>query len=303
MSKNIRIIIIAGVFICLGIILTTIWMTLDYEIKASESGEPSFDSQRAFNDVKIQLSYGPRTVGSDAHSEVLHYIQTQLDEFKWNVEVQEFYKENLTVQNVVAKRGEGSPWIILGAHYDSRLWADQDPDPSKRQLPVPGANDGASGVAVLLEIGRVIPSRLDRQVWLVFFDAEDNGGVMNWDWIMGSRNFVANLEGKPDAVVIVDMIGDADLHIYMEKSSNQLLKEDIWEQAAILGYQQFIPKVNYSVLDDHTPFLQAGITAVDIIDFDFPYWHTTNDTLDKISQESLDAVGETVLAWLMKYGK
>jgi Zn-dependent M28 family amino/carboxypeptidase len=168
---------------------------------------------------------------------------------------------------------------------------------------VPGANDGASGVAVLLELSRDLPSTLDSQLWLVFFDAEDNGGQKGWDWIMGSRAFVANLQGKPDAVVVVDMVGDANLDIYMEANSNQILKDEIWQQAAALGYNQFLPKVKNSIIDDHTPFLQAGIPAVDIIDFNYPYWHTTNDTLDKVSAASLDVVGETVLAWLLNYRK
>ena len=264
---------------------------------------PVFDAQRAYRDVEYQLELGPRTIGSDAHMKTVNYIQDQLVDKGWKVEVQELNVTGHPIRNVIAKRGKGTPWIILGAHYDSRFNADQDPDQTKRQLPVPGANDGASGVAVLLEVGRALPSRLDKQVWLVFFDAEDNGGLMSWDWIMGSRAFVANLSGKPNAAVIVDMIGDANLDIYMEASSNKSLKDEIWKQAADLGYPQFFPTVKYSILDDHTPFLQAGIPAVDIIDFNYPYWHTTGDTVEKVSAASLDAVGETVLAWLLEYGK
>jgi glutaminyl-peptide cyclotransferase len=127
--------------------------------------------------------------------------------------------------------------------------------------------------------------------------------LAGWDWIMGSRAFVANLDGKPDAVVVVDMVGDASQQLYMEANSNKSLKEEIWQQAADLGYNQFYPRVKNSIIDDHTPFLQAGIPAVDIIDIDYTYWHTTNDTVDKVSAASLDAVGETVLAWMLKYGK
>jgi Zn-dependent M28 family amino/carboxypeptidase len=134
---------------------------------------------------------------------------------------------------------------------------------------------------------------------LVFFDAEDNGRIEGWDWILGSRAFVDQLAGQPDAVVIVDMIGDADLNIKMETSSTLSLVVEIWEQANALGYSDhFIPRPGYRILDDHTPFLQAGIPAVDIIDFDYPYWHTTEDTIDKISAQSLQVVGETLLAWL-----
>ena len=133
----------------------------------------------------------------------------------------------------------------------------------------------------------------------MFFDAEDNGDVPSWDWILGSQAFVEQLEGEPDAVVILDMIGDTDLNIYLEQNSSSTLSAEIWAQAAALGHaDHFIPVPKYRILDDHIPFLNAGIRAVDIIDFDYPYWHTTEDTADKVSAESLQVVGETILAWL-----
>jgi len=134
---------------------------------------------------------------------------------------------------------------------------------------------------------------------LVFFDAEDNGKIPGWDWILGSQAFVNELQGQPDAVIIVDMIGDADLNVMMERNSDTTLMAELWGQAAALGFSDhFIAVPGYAMLDDHTPFLEAGIPAVDIIDFDYPYWHTTDDTLDKVSAESLQIVGETILAWL-----
>lgn len=298
-----KVYIIFGSFIILGLLFTAGFVIYRQINSTHTYVPPVFDDQRAYQDVEYQMALGPRTIGSAAHAKTITYIQDQLKPNGWHVEVQELNVGGHPIQNVIAKRGKGSPWIILGAHYDSRFTADQDPDPAKRQQPVPGANDGASGVAVLLEIGRILPSRLDKQVWLVFFDAEDNGELMDWDWIMGSRAFVDSLSGKPDVAVILDMIGDANLDIYMEASSNQILTTQIWKQAADLGFQQFYPKVKYSMIDDQTPFLQAGIPAVDIIDFDYPYWHTTGDTLDKVSAASLDAVGETILQWLLNYSK
>jgi Zn-dependent M28 family amino/carboxypeptidase len=110
---------------------------------------------------------------------------------------------------------------------------------------------------------------------------------------------VKELQFRPQAVVIVDMIGDADLNIYMEKNSNSTLRTEIWDTAAGLGYQEnFIPEEKYSMLDDHTPFLEAGIPAVDLIDFDYPFWHTTQDTPDKVSAHSLKVVGETLWTWV-----
>ena len=107
------------------------------------------------------------------------------------------------------------------------------------------------------------------------------------------------LQVKPQAVVVVDMIGDAGLNIYLERNSNVTLRTEIWETAASLNHADvFIPQEKYSMEDDHTPFIEAGIPAVDIIDFDYPYWHTTQDTPDKVSAKSLQAVGETLQAWI-----
>jgi len=207
------------------------------------------------------------------------------------------------VENIIAYRGDETPQIVLGAHYDSRLVADNDPDPARQNQPVPGANDGASGVAVLLELARVLPKD-SPPVWLVFFDAEDNGRLQGWDWILGSQAFVDRLEFQPQAAVIVDMIGDADLNVYIERNSDPQLAQEIWGVAAELGYgQSFIDTPKYSMLDDHTPFLQAGIPAVDLIDFDYPYWHTTADTVDKVSATSLEAVGRTLQAWIGRRGQ
>ena len=244
---------------------------------------------------------GPRIPGTPGHDQVVDWITNELKDSGWQVEVQDTSLENQPVQNIIAKRGEGStPWIIIGAHYDSRMIADQDPDRSKHTEPVPGANDGASGVAVLLELARVLPKDLDKQVWLVFFDSEDNGNIEGWDWILGSRAFVKSLQATPNSAIVIDMIGDADLNLYIERNSDPELSREIWGQAAELGFSQFIPIPKHSMTDDHTPFLNKGIRAIDIIDFDYPYWHTTADTPDKVSAESLYAVGETLRVWLLK---
>ena len=205
-----------------------------------------------------------------------------------------------SIKNVIAKRGHEKPQIILLAHYDSRLLADNDSDPTKQGLPVPGANDGASGVAVLLELARTLPND-SVPVWLVFVDAEDNGRIPGWDWILGSRAFAGSLTDRPKAVVLVDMIGDADLNIYREKTSDQTLTDQIWQSANELGYaDQFINADKFAMIDDHSPFLDKGFHAIDIIDFDYPYWHTVSDTADKVSPASLAVVGNTLLAWLGK---
>lgn len=257
-----------------------------------------FNGERALADVEAQMAFGPRTPGSTGHAQVTEWMRAELSAAGWDSRVQTAKMLGHPVQNVIAYRGEEMPQIILAAHYDTRMHADNDPDPMKILEPVPGANDGASGVAVLLELARVLPSD-SVPIWLVFFDAEDNGRIQGWDWILGSQAFVAELDAHPEAVVIIDMIGDADLNIYKERNSDQGLVDEIWGVAAALGYEQvFIPELKYSMLDDHTPFLQVGIPAIDIIDFDYPYWHTTQDTVDKVSAESLGIVGTTLQKWV-----
>jgi glutaminyl-peptide cyclotransferase len=258
----------------------------------------SFNGSRAYQDVLTQMSFGPRIPGSPAHDQIVAWMQDELKKAGWSVEIQSADLMGHPIQNILAHRTNAPPVILLGAHYDSRLVADQDTGPG-RNGPVPGANDGASGVAVLLELARTLPSNTV-PVELAFFDAEDDGNLPGWDWLLGSRAFVAALTQKPRAAVILDMIGDADLNIYIERNSNPQLVESIWAQAAALGYsKEFIPTAKYSMLDDHTPFLEAGIPAVDIIDFDYPYWHTSADIADKVSAKSLQVVGRTMWAWLV----
>lgn len=257
-----------------------------------------FNGQRAFQDVVAQVAFGPRVPNSPAHAETIAYIQVELRKAGWQVEIQDTTWQGFAIQNIIGSRTDQTPQIILGAHYDSRMLADQDHGPA-RNAPVPGANDGASGVAVLLELARSLPKD-SLPTWLVFFDAEDDGGIAGRDWIMGSQAFVAALAFHPRAAIILDMVGDANLDIYIEQNSNAALVSEIWGQAARLGFdQQIIPVVKYSMEDDHTPFLNAGIPAVDIIDFDYPYWHTSADIPDKVSSRSLEIVGETLRSWVM----
>jgi glutaminyl-peptide cyclotransferase len=267
-------------------------------------GKPhsNFDGDKAMQDVQYQVALGDRIPGTPGHAKVVAWIQDELKNAGWLPEVQQTTRMNHPIQNIIGRQNgpniSGQPWIIIGAHYDTRIYADQDPDPQKRSQYVPGANDGASGVAILLELARSLPKNMPVQVWLVFFDAEDNGDIPGWDWLLGSQAFVSSLTSKPDAAVVIDMVGDKDLGIYLERNSNPAISAAIWAEAARLGYKQFIAVPKYSMLDDHTPFLQAGIPAVDIIDFDYPYWHTTADTPDKVSGESMKAVGDTLTAWL-----
>ncbi len=148
---------------------------------------------------------------------------------------------------------------------------------------------------------------------LAFFDAEDDGELdmcrpdqtqcdhTPWPWSVGADYVASHLTETPQLVIVVDMVGDKDQNFYYERNSDPAAQQEIWAVADKLGYsQQFIPQYKYAMDDDHTPFLQRGYRAIDIIDFDYPYWHTTQDTADKVAPESLERIGRTLQTWLQK---
>jgi hypothetical protein len=259
----------------------------------------AFSGEEAYKHIIAQTDIGPRSTGTEAGWKTGDYIIAQLKQSGWEVETQEFEYQGVTARNIIGKRGAG-PITIVGAHYDTRRQADNDPDPAKHNEPVIGANDGASGVAVLLEMARTLDvDQTGREVWLTFFDAEDNGRLDGWDWIAGSTYMAQHLTVTPTAMILLDMIGDADLQVYWDRNSDANLNESIWQTAAQLGFaQQFIPQYKWTMIDDHMPFAQRGIPAVDLIDFDYPYWHTTQDTADKVGPDSLERIGKTISTWL-----
>jgi glutaminyl-peptide cyclotransferase len=287
------------VFVLLAaVVLLAIFLISSRVGQRTTTGARSFSGERAYQDVLAQMAMGPRTVASAAHAEAIKYISDELTRAGWQVGIQSAEIMGHHIQNITARRGEGLPYTLIGAHYDSRLFADQDPDPSRRDKPVPGADDGASGVAVLLEVARALPASAV-PVQLVFFDAEDNGDIPGWDWLLGSQAYVAAMTSKPNAMILLDMVGDANPRFTVEQNSDPDLTASIWKVADQLGYGSiFVSIAGPRVLDDHVPFIQAGIRSVDIIDLEYPYWHTTADTADKVSADSLTAVGTTLLAWL-----
>lgn len=258
-----------------------------------------FSGEQAYQHVLAQEALGPRPTGSQAGWATGDYIIQQLEGLGWTVETHEFVFQGVRGRNVIGKVGQG-PVVIIGAHYDTRPVADRDPNPDNRQQPILGANDGGSGVAVLLEIGRVLDrEELRHQVWLTFFDAEDRGRLDGWPFSVGAREMAQSLVVRPQAVVVVDMIGDADQDIYYERNSDPELSAELWAIAAELGYSDnIIAQPKYTIIDDHLPFIEQGIPAVDIIDFDYIYWHTVEDTADKVSPVSLERVGRTLEVWL-----
>lgn len=288
-------------FIALLLMAVLSWYALAFRLEATRRASP-FDGGRALRDVQRQVEFGPRIPGSESHARTLDWFQAELQGAGWKTRRQTATAMGHPIVNLIAWRAEGAPEILVGAHFDSRLLADRDPRAELRGLPSPGANDGASGAAVLLELARSLPPDA-APIWLVFFDAEDNGRIPGWDWLLGSRVFVDQMDLRPDKMILVDMVGDRDLRIPMEASSDEELRSSIWATAARLGHEDvFVPQIGPTILDDHVPFLEAGIPAVDIIDLDYEFWHTTADTPDKVSAESLQVVGDVLWTWLIEQG-
>ncbi|HHE37989.1 MAG TPA: M28 family peptidase [Candidatus Cloacimonetes bacterium] len=294
--------------------MNKIWLLLIsiFLLLSCQNQVPEFDKDNAFRFLTEQCDLGFRYPGTEEIKLCRKYIISNLEPYASSITEQKLSAEIDTISydgiNIIAGfYPEMSRRILLGAHYDTREWADKDSIQENHQKHVLGANDGASGVAVLLEIARIISQNQPSQfgIDLVFFDLEDAGTYGNMDtWCVGSAYFVNNFSGqKPEKVIIIDMVGDADLNIFMEiysyRSSPNLVKE-VWSLARKLEYPEFIPKIKYMIEDDHLPFIKAGFNAIDIIDFDYPYWHTIHDTPDKCSSESLYKVGQLLLHLIYK---
>ncbi|MFX1251846.1 MAG: M28 family peptidase [Promethearchaeota archaeon] len=286
---NAKLSLLVSLILTISIALNNIPFTTSVWAEPPQSIE--FDGQRAFEHLEQQMAYGPRTIGSLAHTQTVAYIKDILLSFNWTVNFQEFTYKDHDLKNIQGVKAGNSSIVIISAHYDCRWHADRDS--INRTAPVPGANDGASGVGVLLELARVLNTGFT--VWLVFFDAEDQGNIDGWSWIVGSNHFASQISAtdilRIKALINVDMIGDSDLNIYKEGSSTAELTSTVWDVAKSLNYSEFIDVYSYTIIDDHKPFLDLGLPALDIIDFDYPYWHTQNDTTDKCSPESLEKVG------------
>jgi hypothetical protein len=271
---------------------------------------PEFDGQRAYQDLVTQVEFGPRVPGTRAHRECLEFLVSSLEESGGEVTVQAFADPGFPLEdvdslyNIRARFGPPAsvvPYMILGAHWDCRPWADQDPNPAYHSEPVPGANDGASGVAVLLELARSF-QRLPPPVGveIVLFDGEDAGNSSDQEtYCRGSQGFVARLgHPRPMHVIVVDMVGRKDMELYQEGNSLRAapnLVDRIWDSAGMVKATSFHGVERHFVYDDHVPFMQAGIAAVDLIDLDDPHWHTVDDLPENCSAESLLEVGNTLL--------
>ncbi len=279
---------------------------------AQKPAAAQFDADRSFSYLKEQVSFGTREPGSKGHQVCLDFLNTELRQLADSVRLQSFEFQDMRNQkhfmltNVIASFNlQAQKRIFFAAHWDTRPRADYDIK-KNRNKPIPGANDGASGVAVLLEMARQLKEAAPGiGVDLIFFDGEDYGeeGHLE-DYFLGSRYFAEHASGyHPEYGVLLDMIGDANLNIPKEGFSNQYLPqivEKVWNTARDLGYTEFEDHVGLQISDDHLVLIEHGIPCIDVIDFEYPdrshrYWHTLKDTPDKCSRQSLEVVGRVMM--------
>lgn len=287
-----------------------------------EIEKSSFNADSAYSYVEKMVSFGPRVPNTEAHRKAGDWLVGQLKAFglepiEQTATLTAFDGTRLKMRNIFAQiNPDATERTLLLAHWDCRPWADEDPDPAKRQQPVDGANDGASGVGVILEIARQLSEdRPARGVDVLFVDAEDWGEESNDDsWALGTRYFATHPivpNYIPTEAILLDMVGSPDAkfgyELFSAQSAPELLNA-VWSKAEAMNYGQFHRGFGGGVTDDHVELIKAGIPAIDIIDyrsdsnnpyggFD-PVWHTTRDGMQNISKETLEAVGNTLMLYL-----
>jgi glutaminyl-peptide cyclotransferase len=276
----------------------------------------AFDGVGALGYVKTQLAFGTRVPGTLGARRCGDWIIAQMRQRADTVLVQSFTHvtqrgDTLQLRNILARfRPTSTDRILYVTHWDTRPTSDQATDPTRRTLPMPGANDGASGVALQMALGDVLkktPPSLG--VDLLFVDGEDYGqfSPKPVDVLIGSTYFASHLPSsgyRPLFGILWDMIGDRDLQIYQEANSVQRAPEvvsRVWDTANQLGYSRyFIPQGGQAITDDHIPLLDAGLRVIDVIDIDYPSHHTPEDTFDKVSRQSLQIVGDVATALIQQ---
>ncbi len=278
---------------------------------------PDFDEDQAFDYLLIQCDFGPRNPSSEGYYKCLDFMIGELEQTAEEVIIQEFtYQERRSrtrhdLQNVIARYNPNAQFqTIISCHWDTRPWADMEEKRRDHDQPIIGANDGASGVAVLLELARIMgenPPPIG--VNLVFFDGEDMGiPGENETYCQGSRYFAKNLPiPKPNEAINLDMVGDKQLHLPIEKYSLEFHPELIrylWGRADDMGLDAFDMTPQHAIYDDHVPLYEiAGIPSIDIIDFKYPnpyanFWHTMDDLPENCSSESLGQVGKLMVDYI-----
>ena len=283
----------------------------DDGVQGPTPGRPAFDGSLALDLVRTQVAFGPRVPGTDGHSAQLAWMLARLDSLAPVVTADTFTHvttasaDTLTLVNVRARfQPEATRRILLLAHWDTRPTSDQSTDPERAALPVPGANDGGSGTAVLLALAELLASAPPPLgVDLLFVDGEDYGPGVE-DMLLGARRYADTLEedDRPIYGVLLDMVGDADPLFPVEGISSQFASpvvRKVWRAAERLGHARYFPSsVGQDLTDDHVPLIQAGIPTANVIDFSYgpanAFWHTPDDVPSNVSAETLGMVGEVV---------
>lgn len=286
---------------------------------------PSFNADSAHKFVKAQTDFGARVPGSSAHAACASWLKNTLLHYTPDVIVQEFKSrvyngQVFTGKNIIASfNPESKTRIMLTSHWDSRPFADHDPDPSRRDDPVMGANDGASGVGVILEIARILKDNQPKVgIDIIFFDLEDYGPKedsqtekVNENWGLGSQYWSKNPhipDYRARFVILLDMVGALDAKFRREGFSMYFSPDKVkkvWDIAAGLGYQDYFLNENGGYINDDHYFINEirKVPAIEIIHLDpsssngsfYEYWHTTGDTFDKIDKKTLRVVGEVLI--------
>jgi len=272
-----------------------------------------FSGTRAFDLLKRQVALGPRVPDSSQHAQCRELIADELEPYCTRISEQAFSRtvngRDYTFRNIIAYiHPNAQKLIVLAAHYDTRPFADHD-RPENYSTPIPGANDGASGVAVLLELARVLHGRLPDEVGILFLftDGEDTG--LTASQMFSGAEYFANhmsyeLKRRIEFGILLDMIGDASLNIKPEKHSETVasgIYDALLELQGMLELSGFMDVGQYNVLDDHIAFIEQGIRMYDLIDFDYSYWHTVEDTVGHCSADSLQTVGLCVANLVLNY--
>ena len=266
-------------------------------------------SRIIWNYLETLCAFGPRNPGSEGYRETLDLIRKVGEKYADQVVEQPFLvrtssegTQAMTNLEFRFHGTQGGAPILIGAHFDTRPFADEDPDPANRLKPILGANDGGSGTAILLGLAQYLSQHpVARPVHLVFFDGEDFGAKGSGLNLLGSTYYAQQLakqETVPYWVLVIDMVGDKDLQIFKEthslKGSSSFL-DKIYRVARDQGVGALKEETKYTIFDDHYPFHRMGIPSTVLIDFDYPYWHTLQDTLDKCSIESMISIFSVVV--------
>ncbi|MGI9141481.1 MAG: M28 family peptidase [Gemmatimonadaceae bacterium] len=281
-----------------------------------ESSRPptGFSGEAALAHATTLMSFGPRVPGTEGWRRSAEWIADRMRETADTVFVQEWSHTLATgaripQRNIIARfRPEAVERVLYVTHWDTRPLSEKGRNAAERAMPVPGANDNASGVGLLIALGELLKSTPPAVgVDFLFVDGEDWGNFDTMaDVLIGSTYFAANIPWpgyKPLFGVVWDMIGDRDLQIYQEIHSVRQAPEvvqRVWSVAADLGHSNvFIPEQKNAITDDHLPLLRAGLRVISVIDIDYPAHHTPGDTIDKISAESLQKVGDVAAALVL----